>query len=117
MTFLVLDSKLVNSSYFPKNATFPSPFREKSYFPPIFLHFQLISLNLRFLAYLRAFLSSGLTMMHLGAVNKVCHAICFTNFDTLPLSHYATHLGTPSKVRHTSRNPLKNPSDCSAIHS
>ena len=29
-----------------------------------------------------------------------------TNFYPLPLSHFVTHIGTPSpKVRHTSRNP------------
>jgi len=27
------------------------------------------------------------------------------NFDPLPLSHFFTHLGTPPKVRHTSRTP------------
>src|SRR6218665_1603051 len=34
--------------------------------------------------------------------------LLLTNFDPLPpLSHFGTHLGTPHKVHHTSRNPRK----------
>src|SRR6218665_2057244 len=43
----------------------------------------------------------------LGAIHKVHHAI-FGQFlpSPSPLSHFVTHPGTPSKVRHTSRTPL-----------
>ena len=38
------------------------------------------------------------------AVHKVRHAI-LDQFLPPPLSHFVTHLGTPLKVRHTSRTP------------
>ena|SRR6218665_208690 len=79
---------MMHITYSPISTNFLiPPYFCKIYKLPCFRSIYVSLLNLHF------WLPPILTMMHLGAVHKVRHAI-LDQFDSLPLSHFVTHLGT-----------------------